>query len=43
MKGYTDVQKAFQDAFTTEIQNKTYSADPVIAATKAAVDTALAS
>jgi multiple sugar transport system substrate-binding protein len=43
MKGYSDVQKAFQDAFTLEIQNKTYNADPVIAATKAAVDKALSS
>jgi multiple sugar transport system substrate-binding protein len=43
MKNYADVQKAFQDAFTKEIQNKTYSADSVIAATKAAVDTALSS
>jgi multiple sugar transport system substrate-binding protein len=43
MKGYADVQKAFQDAFTAEIQGKTYSADAVIAATKAAVDKALAS
>ena len=43
MKGYSDVQKAFQDAFTLEIQNKTYNADTVIAATKAAVDKALAS
>jgi multiple sugar transport system substrate-binding protein len=42
MKGYADVQKAFQDAFTAEIQNKTFSADAVIAATKAAVDKALA-
>jgi len=42
-KGYADVQKAFQDAFTLEIQNKTYNADTVIAATKAAVDKALAS
>ena len=41
-KGYADVQKAFQDAFTLEIQNKTYNADTVIAATKAAVDKALA-
>ena len=39
--GYADVQKAFGDAFTLEIQNKTYSADAVIAATKAAVDKAL--
>jgi multiple sugar transport system substrate-binding protein len=43
MKNYADVQKAFQDAFTKEIQNKTYNADSVIAATKTAVDTALAS
>jgi ABC-type glycerol-3-phosphate transport system substrate-binding protein len=42
MKNYSDVQKAFQDAFTKEIQDKTYSADAVIAATKAAVDAALA-
>jgi multiple sugar transport system substrate-binding protein len=42
MKGYSDVQKAFQDAFTLEIQNKTFNADAVIAATKAAVDKALA-
>jgi multiple sugar transport system substrate-binding protein len=42
-KGYADVQKAFQDAFTLEIQNKTYNADTVIAATKAAVDKALGS
>jgi multiple sugar transport system substrate-binding protein len=43
MKGYSDVQKAFQDAFTLEIQNKTYDAAKVIAATSAAVDKALAS
>jgi multiple sugar transport system substrate-binding protein len=43
MKGYGDVQKAFQDAFTKEIQDKTYSADKVIEATKTAVDAALAS
>jgi multiple sugar transport system substrate-binding protein len=43
MKNYGDVQKAFQDAFTKEIQDKTYSADKVIEATKAAVDAALAS
>jgi hypothetical protein len=43
MKNYADVQKAFQDAFTKEIQNKTYNADSVIAATKTAVDAALAS
>ena len=43
MKGYSDVQKAFQDAFTKQIQDKTFDADAVIAATKAAVDAALAS
>lgn len=43
MKGYSDVQKAFGDAFVLEIQNKTWNADTVIAATKAAVDKALAS
>ena len=42
MKNYADVQKAFQDAFTKEIQNKTWSADTVISATKTAVDAALA-
>jgi multiple sugar transport system substrate-binding protein len=41
MKGYNDVQKAFQDAFTAQIQNKTFDAGPVITATKAAVDKAL--
>jgi multiple sugar transport system substrate-binding protein len=43
MKNYNDVQKAFGDAFTAEIQNKTYSADAVIAATKTAIDKALSS
>ena len=28
MPGYVDVQKAFQDAFTAQIQNKTYDAGP---------------
>lgn len=41
MPGYVDVQKAFQDAFTAQIQNKTYDAGPVVDATKAAIDTAL--
>jgi multiple sugar transport system substrate-binding protein len=41
MPGYVDVQKAFQDAFTAEIQNKTFDAAPVVAATKAAIDKAL--
>ena len=43
MKGYSDVQDAFGKAFLLEVQNKTFSADPVIAATKAAVDKALSS
>ena len=42
MPGWPAVQKAFQDAFTAEVQNKTFSADTVVAATKTAIDTALA-
>ena len=42
MKNYSDVQKAFQDAMTAEIQGKSYDAQKVIDATKAAVDAALA-
>ena len=42
MPGWPEVQKAFQDAFTAEIQNGTFSADPVVAATSAAITTALA-
>jgi multiple sugar transport system substrate-binding protein len=42
MPGWPAVQKAFQDAFTAEVQNKTFSADAVVAATKSAIDTALA-
>lgn len=41
MPSYADVQKAFQDAFTNEIQKKTFSAGPVVAATKAAISKAL--
>ncbi len=41
MTGYNDVQKAFQDAFTLEIQNKTYSAETVATATQAAIEKAL--
>ena len=41
MPGYVDVQKAFQDAFTLEIQNKSFSAEPVVSATQAAVESAL--
>lgn len=43
MKGYGDVQKAFQDAFVAEITNETYSADAVVAATKAKIDEVLGS
>ena len=42
MPSYADVQKAFQDAFTNEIQKKSFSAGPVVAATKAAIAKALA-
>jgi multiple sugar transport system substrate-binding protein len=41
MPGYVDVQKAFQDAFTAQIQGKTYDAGPIVAATKAAITKAL--
>jgi multiple sugar transport system substrate-binding protein len=41
MKGFTDVQDAFNKAFLTEVQNKTYNAGPVIQATSTAVDKAL--
>lgn len=41
MPGYVDVQKAFQDAFTAQLQGKTYDAGPVVAATKAAIAKAL--
>ena len=41
MPGYVDVQKAFQDAMTAQIQGKTYDAGPVVTATKAAIDKAL--
>lgn len=41
MPGYVDVQKAFQDAFTAQIQGKTYEAGPVVDATKAAIAKAL--
>lgn len=42
MPKYSDVQKAFQDAFTAEIQAKTYDAGKVIAATEAAIQKSLA-
>jgi len=40
--GYNDIQKAFQDAFTAQIQKKTFDAQPVVDATKAAITKALA-
>jgi multiple sugar transport system substrate-binding protein len=43
MPGYNDVQKAFQDAMTNQIQAKTFDATAVVTATKAAIATALAS
>jgi multiple sugar transport system substrate-binding protein len=41
MPGWLDVQKAFQDTFTAEIQNGTFDATAVVDATKAAIDSAL--
>lgn len=41
MPGYSDVLKAFGDAFVAEVTNETYSADPVVAATKAKIDEVL--
>ena len=41
MPGYVEVQKAFQDAFTAQLQAKTFDAGPVVDATKAAITTAL--
>jgi multiple sugar transport system substrate-binding protein len=38
---YGDVQKAFGDAFLKEITDGTYSADPVVTATKAKIDEVL--
>lgn len=46
MKGYggaTGVQTTFQDAFIAEITNETYSADAVVAVTKAKIDEILGS
>jgi multiple sugar transport system substrate-binding protein len=42
MPGWVDVQKAFQDEFTNQVQSQTYDAAAVVSATKAAVDAALA-
>ena len=41
MPGWSDVQKAFQDAFTNQLQKKSYDAGPVVDATSKAVDKAL--
>ena len=43
MPHYTDVQKAFQDAFTQEVQNGTFDASTVVSATSTAITTALSS
>jgi multiple sugar transport system substrate-binding protein len=42
MPAYTNVSKAFQDEFTNQIQTGSFDAAPVVAATKAAIDAALA-
>ena len=42
MPGYDDVQKAFQDEFTNQLQTKSYDASTVVDETQAAIDTALA-
>jgi multiple sugar transport system substrate-binding protein len=41
MPAWGDVQSAFQNAFTDQLQKKTFDAAPVIAATKTAVDEAI--
>lgn len=41
MPGYVDVQKAFQDTFIAQVQGGTFDGAAVVAATKAAIDTAL--
>ena len=41
MPGWPDVDAAFKNAVTAEIQNGSFDADPVVEATKAAIDTAL--
>ncbi|HEX3264101.1 MAG TPA: extracellular solute-binding protein [Candidatus Limnocylindrales bacterium] len=38
IKGYGDIQKAFQDEFVKQITDKTYQVDPILAATKAKID-----
>jgi len=41
MPHYTDVSKAFGDAFLQEVTNQTYDATPVVDATASAINTAL--
>lgn len=41
IKGYTDIQKAFQDEFVKQVTDETYLVDPILAATKAKIDAAL--
>jgi multiple sugar transport system substrate-binding protein len=41
MPGWVDVQKAFQDEFTSQIQKKTFDAGPVVDKTAAAVTKAI--
>ena len=41
MPGWVEVQKTFQDAMTAEIQNGSFSADPVVEATASAIESAL--
>ena len=43
MPNYPDVLKAFGDAFLKQVTDKTYDASKVVAATKAAIDSALSS
>jgi hypothetical protein len=42
MPGWIDVDTAFKNAVTAEIQNGSFSADPVVEATRTAIETALA-
>jgi multiple sugar transport system substrate-binding protein len=41
MPGWPDVIKAFQDSFTAEVQNGSFDAGAVVAATESAIDAAL--
>jgi multiple sugar transport system substrate-binding protein len=42
VKGFNDIQTAFNNAFLAEVTNKTYSADAVVSATKTKIDEVLA-